>query len=233
MKSIAFCQTLILKVEPKPKGNQPGDSEDIVVFSIRRDTKYAECGQELVDGNLLRMDGERPLCLDCADLGHLEFLPSGNTALTRRASKYSPLRAVVVRWSRTRNRYERRGILVSPSAIAQAETECLADDEQESARHELPGKCFRASKGLASTTTFDFNRHRCLARLEDKINFLISFAPVNRAPSWTGILRRFVPRRCPLLSHSAPEGLAGVYSTFDRLVGRVFTKKSALASGLN
>jgi len=116
-------------VEPKPNGTQPGKCEEIVVFSIRRDTKCAECGKELLDGNLLRMDGDRPLCLDCADLGHLEFLPSGNTALTRRATKYSPLRAVVVRWSRTRNRYERKGILVSPNAIAQAETECLADDE--------------------------------------------------------------------------------------------------------
>ena len=36
---------------------------------------------------------------DCADLGHLEFLPSGDAALTRRATKASRLSAVVVRWS--------------------------------------------------------------------------------------------------------------------------------------
>ena len=96
---------------------------------VRRETKCAECGCELGDGNLLRVEKERPLCLDCADLGRLEFLPSGNTALTRRATKHSPLRAVVVRWSRTRKRYERQGILVTPAAIERAETECLADEE--------------------------------------------------------------------------------------------------------
>ena len=47
--------------------------------------------------------------------------------MTRRASKYSKLKAVVLQWSRTRQRYERQGILVEPEAIEQAEKECLAD----------------------------------------------------------------------------------------------------------
>lgn len=52
-------------------------------------------------------------------------------ALTRRATKYSPLRAVVVvRWSRARKRYERQGILVTPEAIDRAEAECLADEQR-------------------------------------------------------------------------------------------------------
>jgi hypothetical protein len=112
-----------------PTSSPPPKSEDIVVFMIRRETKCAECGRELFDGEMLRMETNRPLCLDCADLGHLEFLTSGNTALTRRATKHSPLRAVVVRWSRTRKRYERQGILVTPDAIERAEAECLADED--------------------------------------------------------------------------------------------------------
>jgi formylmethanofuran dehydrogenase subunit E len=85
------------QTRPENEGVAPGKSTDIVVFMVRRETKCAECGKELFDGNLLRMEDNRPLCLDCADLGHLEFLTSGNTALTRRATKHSPLRAVVVR----------------------------------------------------------------------------------------------------------------------------------------
>ncbi len=69
------------------------------------------------------------MCLRCADLDHLVYLPSGNTALTRRASKYSTLRAVVVRFSRSRKRNERQGILVERSALERAECECLADSE--------------------------------------------------------------------------------------------------------
>jgi len=75
------------------------------------------------------MDEVGPLCMGCADLDHLEFLPRGDTALTRRARKTSRLSAVVVQWSRARKRYERQGVLAEPDAIAQAEQDCLADSE--------------------------------------------------------------------------------------------------------
>jgi len=103
------------------------DPRDIVVFWIVRDSACAECGSELEKGRFLRMEGERPLCLACADLDHLVFLARGHTALTRRASKHSSLRAVVVRFSRSRKRYERQGLLVEEPALEQAERECLAD----------------------------------------------------------------------------------------------------------
>lgn len=80
-------------------------------------------------GDLLVMRDAGPLCLVCADLGHLEFLPSGDAAMTRRARKASRLSAVVVRWSRSRKRYERQGILAEPGAIECAELECLSDAE--------------------------------------------------------------------------------------------------------
>jgi hypothetical protein len=104
-------------------------SSDIVVFWIIRDSVCAECGEELGKGRFLRMEGERPLCLACADLDHLVFLPRGDVALTRRASKYSTLRAVVVRFSRSRKRYERQGVLIEEPALARAEQECLSDAE--------------------------------------------------------------------------------------------------------
>jgi len=69
------------------------------------------------------------LCLTCADLDHLVFLPSGDPALTRRAKKNSRLCAVVLKWARARKRYERQGLLVEENALERAETECLADAE--------------------------------------------------------------------------------------------------------
>lgn len=65
--------------------------------------------------------------MDCADLAHLVFLSSGDACITRRASRHSALRVVVVKWSRGRRRYERQGILVQEEALARAEEECLAD----------------------------------------------------------------------------------------------------------
>jgi hypothetical protein len=35
----------------------------------------------------MRLEDDAPHCLACMDLDHLVFLPSGNTALTRRARK--------------------------------------------------------------------------------------------------------------------------------------------------
>jgi hypothetical protein len=101
--------------------------DDIVVFSILKASQCGECGTALAPGALLKTEGETALCLSCADLDHLVFLPQGNAALTRRASKYSTLRAVVVRFSRSRKRYERQGILVEEPALQRAEEECLAD----------------------------------------------------------------------------------------------------------
>ncbi len=100
---------------------------EIVAFRVRRDTKCSECSDELFRGSLLRLEDKAALCLRCADLDHLEFLPSGDAALTRRARKYSVLQAVVVEWSRSRKRYERQGVLVEASALEKAEAECLAD----------------------------------------------------------------------------------------------------------
>jgi hypothetical protein len=114
--------------------------DDIVVFSIISDSPCSECGisdsacsecgAELRKGDLLRMEKQKPLCLDCGDLDHLVFLPSGDTALTRRSRKYSGLSAVVVRFSRARRRYERQGLLVEPQALERAEKECLDDKAQ-------------------------------------------------------------------------------------------------------
>ena len=75
---------------------------EIVVFSILKPSACAECGAELWKGSFLRMEKAKPLCLECADLDHLVFLPRGDVALTRRSRKYSTLSAVVVRFSRDR-----------------------------------------------------------------------------------------------------------------------------------
>jgi hypothetical protein len=84
----------------------------------------------------MKLEGDKPLCMDCADLGELYFLPSGNMALTRRAKKYSSLWAVVVRFSRARKRYERQGLLVEGQAIDRAEDECAADEGERKAARE-------------------------------------------------------------------------------------------------
>jgi len=112
-------------------------ASDLKVFITRREASCSECGEDLGRKAWITLvEDKGALCLSCADLDHLVFLPAGDAALTRRSRKHSMLSAVVLRWSRTRKRYERQGVLVEEEALAQAEQECLADAEVRARRRE-------------------------------------------------------------------------------------------------
>ena len=101
---------------------------ELVVFEkVGDEGKCNECGAELRTGDFLLMEKGQPLCLTCADLDRLAYLPAGDMALSRRARKHSSLAAVVVRFSRARKQYERQGLLVTEEALAKAGEECAAD----------------------------------------------------------------------------------------------------------
>src|SRR5438094_6201133 len=80
-------------------------SSELLVIAPSKPWRCTACTREFEWGDFLTMDDGGPVCLDCADLGHLEFVPRGNTALTRRARRASRLSAVVVQWSPARKRY--------------------------------------------------------------------------------------------------------------------------------
>jgi hypothetical protein len=92
--------------------NQP---PDLVVIAPFNDWTCADCSTTGKD--LLLMQDDEPHCLRCAQLDHLVFLPAGDAKRTRKAHRASRLTAVVVRFSRTRRRYERQGLLVEPDAL--------------------------------------------------------------------------------------------------------------------
>jgi hypothetical protein len=116
--------------------DQAAGSKELVVFSILRDSKCTECAEDMGKGSFLFLEEKKPLCLRCADLDHLVYLPSGDAALTRRAKKHSTLSAVVVRFSRARGRYERQGILVEQSALQESQEACLEDADKRATRRE-------------------------------------------------------------------------------------------------
>ena len=110
---------------------------DLKVFVTTGEASCSECGEDLGRRAWITLvEDQGALCLSCADLDHLFFLPAGDAALTRRSRKYSTLVAVVLRWSRARRRYERQGLLVEEAAIDRAEQECLADAEARARRRE-------------------------------------------------------------------------------------------------
>lgn len=88
--------------------------ELVVVLPLNAEWKCHRCG---ASGDLLIMEDPGPACLRCAGLDDLEFLPAGDALLTRRAKAKSARHAVVVRFSKSRRRYERQGLLVEPQAL--------------------------------------------------------------------------------------------------------------------
>lgn len=110
---------------------------DLRVFISNRESCCDDCGEDLGRHAMIVLAGDRgALCLSCADLDHLTFLPPGDAALTRRARRYSTLAAVVLKWSRARKRYERQGLLVEEEALRRAEAECLNDAEARARRRD-------------------------------------------------------------------------------------------------
>jgi hypothetical protein len=91
--------------------------ELVVVQPLNREWTCHRCGKT---GDLLMMENPGPACLGCVGLDDLAFLPAGDARLSRQAKAKSVRSAVVVRFSRTRRRYERQGLLVEPSALAEA-----------------------------------------------------------------------------------------------------------------
>ncbi|MCV7149715.1 DUF2293 domain-containing protein [Mycolicibacterium pyrenivorans] len=114
-----------------PPPELPQRPRELIVVSPHNDWICTGCDET---GDLLVKTNNGTLCLDCADLGHLVFLPSGDAALTRRARRASRLSAVVVRWSTRRKRYERQGILAENDAIEQAAQQCLEDADARAVR---------------------------------------------------------------------------------------------------
>lgn len=100
------------------KASKP--SELVVILPLNSEWTCHRCSGS---GDLLIMEPPGPACLRCAGLDDLEFLPSGNALLTRRAKAKSARTAVVVRFSRTRKRYERQGLLVEREALVEAQSE--------------------------------------------------------------------------------------------------------------
>lgn len=122
------------------KVQESGKDEELLVFSIIKTTTCSECQAELSKGSFIRLEDGKPLCMECADLSRLSFLPAGNVAVTRRAKKYSDIYAVVLQFSRARKRYERQGLLLEEEAIEKAWDECEKDADKRAERREIAAK---------------------------------------------------------------------------------------------
>lgn len=94
--------------------------ELVVIAPLKAEWTCRRCAGS---GGWLMMEPQGPACLRCVGLDGLEFLPAGDALLTRRAKARSGRYAVVVRFSKSRKRYERQGLLIEPQALADVRRE--------------------------------------------------------------------------------------------------------------
>lgn len=150
--------------KPAPRILPPGPRERKVVAA---ETTW-ECGTCGDTGGLILKAKSGGICLDCAGLGHLVFLPAGDAALTRRARKASPQSAVVIRNNRARQRLERQGILADNKAIEFAARQCLDEadrdgqDEREMFRRDVAAAIQQQFPGCPATRADAIAYHHAL-----------------------------------------------------------------------
>ena len=97
--------------------------ELVVIEPLKSEWQCHRCGGS---GDFLMMEDPGPVCLRCMKLDDLEFLPAGDALLSRRVKAKSARFAIAVRFSKTRRRYERQGLLVEPQALSDVQRELEA-----------------------------------------------------------------------------------------------------------
>ncbi|MGX7826827.1 DUF2293 domain-containing protein [Actinokineospora sp. 24-640] len=120
--------------------------------AVRPDKRW-HCSLCRETGDHHFVEDEQPVCLSCADMDHLVFLPSGDAALTRRARRASGLAAVVMTWHKPRKRFIRCGTLVERAALDAAEEQCLADEDARE-RRRARDRVRRADQDVAFAEAF-------------------------------------------------------------------------------
>ncbi|MCE5295108.1 MAG: hypothetical protein LLF94_10925 [Chlamydiales bacterium] len=93
------------------------------VFITVSETACNKCLKQIPKGAFLDKEKDQVYCMSCSEYGEMAFLPSGDPLLTRRAKKYSSQSCIVLKFSRTRGRYERQGILIEEEALNKAQQE--------------------------------------------------------------------------------------------------------------
>ncbi len=106
-------------------GQDATEGRRVVWISHRSGERCAACGAELFKGDFIQITRDTGVrCMECAGYADLVFLPSGDPALTRRASVLSSRSATVVKFSKTRKHNERQGVLVEEGALEAARQAC-------------------------------------------------------------------------------------------------------------
>ncbi len=142
----------------------------VVWISHRDGDRCQGCGAEITKGTFLLVARETGIrCLECAGLADFVYLPAGDPGLTRRAVASSGRSAMVVKFSRTRKRHERQGILVEQVALERATEEC----EKDQARREAASVRQRAWNEVAE--------QECVARFAGKVRDLFPACPPEEA----------------------------------------------------
>jgi len=124
---------------------------EIVVFWARSRVTCDGCGEDLGKGALIRLEDRQAFCPDCADLDHLVFLPSGDAALTRRASRLSGLRAACrLRDAERRERLDQEYVTRFAGAVRARYPSCPQGEEREMAEHACRQHSGRVGRSAAA-----------------------------------------------------------------------------------
>lgn len=100
---------------------------ELVVYCLAKPSRCHGCDKKLHIDELAKLESEKDdreiFCMLCAGLGDFALIKAGNAQLTRKATKLSSKRYLVMKWSELWKVYERVGVLVEKDALERASNE--------------------------------------------------------------------------------------------------------------
>lgn len=84
------------EISPKKRDNlreKLSKAPELVVYRVIRDRRCSKCGEEIQHGSLLYVEGDGPLCMSCAGMEDLVFVPSIFLTFSDRSASRSPMLA--------------------------------------------------------------------------------------------------------------------------------------------
>lgn len=98
--------------------------KELVVYALSKPSRCHGCDKKLLVDELAKRESEKDyrevFCMQCAGLADFALIKAGNAQLTRKATKLSSTRFLVMKWSELWKVYERVGVLVEKQALERA-----------------------------------------------------------------------------------------------------------------
>jgi len=135
-----FVSPNLSEIKEKKMQEKLDHPPERVVFRTIQISQCTQCKRELQQGSYQFIEAGQSLCLCCANLSELEYLPKGEIQLTHLVKKEKIKSTDFVEFIRSNKRYENQGLLVEKEALRKARQDLMAENDDKDYSYYLKKK---------------------------------------------------------------------------------------------